>query len=59
MPGDSSGKALGYELDCTGSIPGNGGAETLLHSLSRLALGPTQPPVNEYRDFPRGKDGLA
>ena len=42
----SSGKALGYGLDCPGSIPGVGGVEIFLHSfMSRLALGSTQPPI--------------
>ena len=50
FPGGSSGKALGYGLDGPGSIPVVGGLEIFLHSLvSRLALGSTQPPINEYR----------
>ena len=45
-PGGSSGKVLGYGLDGPGSIPGVGGVEIFLHSfVSRLALGPTQPPI--------------
>ena len=40
-PGGSSSKALGYGLDG----PGVGGMEILLHSVSRLVLGSTQPPI--------------
>ena len=45
-PGGSSDKALGYWLDGPGSIPGVGGVAIFLHSfVSRLVLGPTQPPI--------------
>ena len=45
-PGGSSGKALVYGLDDLGSIPGVGGVEIFLHySVSRLALGSTEPPI--------------
>ena len=40
-PGSSSGKALNYVLDGPGAYSG-----------SRLVLGSTQPPGNEYRGFP-------
>jgi hypothetical protein len=42
---DSSvGIATGYLLDCRGSIPGRGKI-FLLSTVSRPALGPTQPPI--------------
>ena len=45
-PGGASGKALRYELNGPGSIPGVGGVEIFLHSfMSRLVLGSTQPPI--------------
>ena len=44
-PGSSSDKALDYELDGPGSIPGVGGVEIFLHSMFRLALESTQPPI--------------
>ena len=40
-PGSSIGKELGYKLDG----PGVGGVEIFLHSMSRLVLGSTQPPI--------------
>ena len=57
-PSNSSGKRLGYGLDDPGSITGVGEVEIFLHSLvSRLVLGSTQPPINEYGRFLRGKGG--
>ena len=48
-PGSRSGKALDYGLDG----PGVGGVEIFLHSfMSKLILGSTQPPINEYRGPP-------
>ena len=45
-PGSSSGKALDYELDGPGSIPGVGGVEIFLHTfVFRLVMGSTQPPI--------------
>ena len=45
-PRNSWVKALDYELDGPGSLPGVGGLEIILHSLvSRLVLGSTQPPI--------------
>ena len=49
------GKMLGYGLDGPHSIPGVGGVEIFLHSfVSRLALGSTKPPINEYRGISLG-----
>ena len=45
VPDGASGKALGYGLDGPGSIHGVGGVEIFLHSVSRLVLGSTQPPI--------------
>jgi hypothetical protein len=46
-----------YELDDRGSIPGRGKGFFPLASVSRPALGPTQPPVQSVQGgpFPRGK----
>ena len=53
-PGGSSGKALGYGLDGSGSIPGVGGVEIFLNTfVSRLVLGSTQPPIYTG-EFPGG-----
>ena len=51
-PGSSVGIATDYELDGPGSNPG--GDEIFLPSIP--ALGPTQPPVEGYLVFPRGKE---
>ena len=49
-PGNSSGKALAYGLDGLGFILGVRGVEIYLHSfMSRLDLGSTRPPKNEYQ----------
>jgi hypothetical protein len=44
-PGSSVSTVSGYELGDRGSIPDRGERIFLLASVSRLALGPTQPPV--------------
>ena len=44
-PSSRSDKTLDYELVVLGSIPGVRGVEIILHSVSRLALGSTQPPI--------------
>ena len=45
-PSSSSGKALDYGLDDSGSIPSVGGVEHFLHSfVSGLVVGSTQPPI--------------
>ena len=49
-PGSPVGIATAYGLDGPGSNPG--GDEIFL--LSRLALGPTQPPVKWVLGLPRG-----
>ena len=56
-PDSSSDKALRYGLKGLGSIPGGGGVEIFLHFfVSRLALGPTSPPVKMItRAFPEVK----
>ena len=55
VPRKSSGKALGYELDAPGSIPGVGGVEIFLRSFV--------PTLVHYKmstgDFPVGKGGRA
>jgi hypothetical protein len=43
--GSSVSVVSGYGLDDRGSIPGRGGMIFPVSSVPRLALGPTQPPV--------------
>ena len=50
-PGSSVGIATYYGLDGPGSNP-DGGRD--FPHLSRLALGPTQPPVQRIQGFSRG-----
>ena len=38
-------KASGYGLDSQGLLPGIGGGVDFLHSMSRLVLGSTMPPI--------------
>ena len=59
VPGSSSSKALGYELDGPSSIPGGERLEIFHSSVSILVLGSTQPPVKRVPWLFRGKDGQA
>ena len=55
--GSSRTKTLGYGLDCPGSISGIGRVEIFIHPfVSRLVMGSTQSPENEYRGYPGSID---
>ena len=53
LPGSSVGIATDYRLDGPGSNPG----EDNIFRPSRLALGPTQPPIQWLRGFSRDRGG--